>query len=61
MDEIAEAVAVLQETLQGELERCGRCIRAGDTAVASQELETAMAKLSGVTDMLRAARTGGWD
>ena len=61
MNEIAEAVAVLEETLQGDLERCDRAIRAGDTAAAQGELQTAMAKLSGLVDLLRNAGPQDWD
>lgn len=61
MMEIEEAVAVLEETLQGDLERCGMAIRAGETAKAAEHLEIAMAKLNGLTDMLRAAGYGERD
>ena len=58
MMEIDEAVAVLEETLQGDMENCARCIRAGDTLKAGEHLEIAMAKLNGLTDLLRAAGGG---
>ena len=61
MMEIDEAVAVLEETLQGDLERCGLAIRAGETAKAAEHLEIAIAKLNGLTDMLRASSFGERD
>jgi hypothetical protein len=58
MMELEEAVGVLEETLQGDLESCARAIRAADLVKAGEHLEIAIAKLSGLTDMLRAAGGG---
>jgi hypothetical protein len=61
MMEIDEAVAVLEETLQTDLERCARLIREGEANKAAEHLEIAMAKLSGLTDLLRSAAGGERD
>ena len=61
MMEIDEAVAVLEETLQGDLERCSLSLRAGEAAKAAEHLEIAMAKLNGLTDLLRSAGFGDRD
>lgn len=61
MNEIEEAVAVLEETLQGDLERCSITLRAGDGGRAAEHLEIAMAKLGGLVDLLRAASHGERD
>ena len=62
MTEFEDAVAVLQEVMQQDLEQCGTAIRAGDAAEATRALEAALAKLGGLTDMLRsAARNSGDD
>ncbi len=61
MLEIDEAVAVLEETLQVDLERCARLIREGEANKAAEHLEVAMAKLAGLTDLLRSAAGGERD
>jgi len=61
MHELTEAIAVLDETLQGDLERCDQALAKGDAVLARAELQTAMAKLAGLTDMLRAAGPQDWD
>lgn len=61
MFETEEAVAVLEETLQIDLERCARLIREGEANKAAEHLEIAMAKLSGLADLLRSAGGGERD
>jgi len=61
MLELDEAVATLEETLQVDLETCARLIREGQANKAAESLEIAMAKLSGLTDMLRSAAGGDRD
>jgi len=61
MFETEEAVAVLEETLQVDLERCARLIREGEANKAAEHLEIAMAKLSGLADLLRSAGGGERD
>lgn len=62
MTELDEAVATLEETLQGDLERCDQALARGDAAAGRIELQTAMAKLSGLTDLLRSAMPqADWD
>jgi hypothetical protein len=61
MLEIDEAVTVLEETLQVDLERCARAIREHQPDKAAEHLEVAMAKLSGLTDVLRNASVGERD
>ena len=48
-----EAVTVLEEVLQGDLERCASAIRQDRKQDALEELERAFAKLDTVLDMLR--------
>ncbi|MBX7249860.1 MAG: hypothetical protein K1X35_12560 [Caulobacteraceae bacterium] len=55
MLEIEEAVAVLEESLQVDLERCSRALRDSQPDKAAEHLEIAMAKLSGAVDLLRNA------
>ena len=61
MLEIDEAVAILEETLQIDLERCSRALRDNQANKAAEHLEIAMAKLSGLTDLLRSASGGERD
>ena len=48
-----DAVTVLEEVLQGDLERCASAIRQDRKQDALEELERAFAKLDTVLDMLR--------
>ena len=61
MLELDEAVSTLEETLQVDLENCARLIREGQANKAAEHLEVAMAKLAGLTDMLRSAAGGDRD
>lgn len=61
MMEIDEAVAVLEETLQLDLERCAKALRDAQPDKAAEHLEIAMAKLSGAVDLLRNASIGERD
>lgn len=48
-----EAVTILEEVLQGDLERCASAIRQDRKQDALAELERAFAKLDTILDMLR--------
>lgn len=63
MTELDDAVATLQEVMQQDLEQCGAAIREGDSVAARRALESATAKLGGLTDLLRSASasSGGDD
>jgi hypothetical protein len=50
-----QAIALLQEIAQQDLETCEAAIRASDQAKAIEAIERAFAKLDTAIDMLRSA------